>query len=36
VSQYNVSTDQFITRLDVLYGWQWVRPEWACIVADAV
>ncbi len=36
VSQYNVSTDQFITRLDVLYGWQWVRPEWACIVADAI
>jgi len=36
VSQYNISTDQFITRLDVLYGWQWVRPEWACIVADAL
>jgi hypothetical protein len=36
VSQYNVSTDQFITRLDVLYGWQWVRPEWACVVADVV
>jgi hypothetical protein len=36
VSQYNVSSDQFITRLDVLYGWQWVRPEWACIVADQV
>lgn len=34
VSQYNVSTDQFITRLDILYGWQWVRPEWACVVAD--
>lgn len=34
VSQYNVSTDQFVTRLDVLYGWQWVRPEWACVVAD--
>ena len=36
VSQYNVSTDQFITRLDVLYGWTWVRPEWAVIVADQV
>lgn len=36
VSQYNVSTDQFITRLDILYGWQWVRPEWACVVADKV
>ena len=36
VSQYNVSTDQFITRLDVLYGWTWVRPEWACVVADLI
>lgn len=34
VSAYNVSTDQFITRLDVLYGYLWVRPEWACVVPD--
>lgn len=36
VSQYNISTDQFITRLDVLYGYLWVRPEWACIVPDII
>jgi hypothetical protein len=36
VTAYNVGTDQFITRLDILYGYLWVRPEWACIVADAV
>jgi hypothetical protein len=34
VTAYNVSTDQFITRLDVLYGYLWVRPEWACVVPD--
>ena len=36
VTAYNVTTDQFITRLDVLYGYLWVRPEWAVAVADAV
>jgi hypothetical protein len=36
ISAYNVMTDQFVTRLDVLYGWLWVRPEWAVIVADNV
>lgn len=36
VSAYNIQTDQFITRLDVLYGYLWVRPEWAVIIADAV
>jgi hypothetical protein len=34
VSAYSIGTDQFITRLDVLYGHLWVRPEWACVVAD--
>lgn len=36
VTAYNVSTDQFITRLDILYGYLWVRPEWACVVMDAI
>lgn len=36
VTAYNVSTDQFITRLDILYGYLWVRPEWAVIVSDVV
>jgi hypothetical protein len=36
VTDYFIGTDQLITRLDVLYGYLWVRPEWACIVADAL
>ena len=36
VTAYNVSTDQFITRLDVLFGFLFVRPEWACVVADQI
>lgn len=36
VTAYNVSTDQFITRLDILYGYLWVKPEWAVVVADAL
>ncbi len=35
VTAYNISTDQMVTRLDLLYGWAAVRPDWACIVADA-
>lgn len=36
VSQYNVQTDQTITRLDVLYGYLYVRPEWCVVVSDKV
>jgi hypothetical protein len=36
VSQYNIMTDQFITRLDILYGYLWVRPEWAVAVGDQI
>jgi hypothetical protein len=36
VTQYIIGTDQAATRLDILYGSLWVRPEWACVVADAV
>lgn len=36
VSQYAIGTDQAITRLDVLFGSKWVRPEWAVVVADKV
>jgi hypothetical protein len=28
--QWDVSTDKFKTRVDVLYGWKELRPEWAC------
>jgi len=36
ISAYDISNDRFITRLDVLYGYQWVRPEWAVRVPDAL
>lgn len=36
ISDYDVKSDQFITRLDVLYGYLWVRPEWSCVVADTI
>lgn len=36
VSDYIIGTDQLVTRLDVLYGYLWIRPEWASIVADAI
>lgn len=34
VSDYNVYTDKFITRCDVLYGFAAQRPEWACRVVQ--
>lgn len=34
VTAYNINTDQMITRLDVLYGYALIRPEWAAIVGD--
>lgn len=30
VRQYNISTDQFPCRLDILYGWAALYPELAC------
>lgn len=36
VRQYSIGTDQEITRVDVLYGYTYVRPEWGCITADNV
>lgn len=30
VSDYNVLTDIFVTRCDIMYGWAAPRPEWAC------
>jgi hypothetical protein len=36
VTQYVIGTDQTGTRLDVLWGALWIRPEWAVVVADAV
>lgn len=36
ITAYVTQTDQMVTRLDVLYGYLWIRPEWACVVADIV
>lgn len=36
VTAYDIKSDQMITRLDVLYGYLYIRPEWACVVADAI
>lgn len=34
VRAYNISTDQFPCRLDILYGWSPLRPELACRVVS--
>ena len=36
ISAYDIMTDQFITRLDVLWGSLIVRPEWMVAVPDVV
>lgn len=32
VRQYDINNDSFPCRIDVLYGWKVLRPEWACRV----
>jgi len=36
ITAYQIGTDQEFTRLDVLFGWLYVRPEWAVVVANKV
>ena len=36
ITAYVVGTDQLATRLDVIYGYKFVRPEWACVLADKI
>lgn len=36
ITDYTVGTDQLITRLDVLYGYLYVRPEWVVAIADSI
>ena len=36
ITDFVTLSDQRITRLDILYGYALIRPEWACIVADAL
>lgn len=30
VRQYDITTDKFKCRMDAMYGWAALRPEWAC------
>lgn len=36
ITDYVIGTDQLVTRLDVLYGYLSVRPEWGVLIADSV
>lgn len=36
IRDYITTTDQWLTRTDVLYGYASPRSEWACIVADSI
>lgn len=36
LTDYLPLTDQLATRLDVLFGFKYVRPEWLCIICDRV
>jgi hypothetical protein len=34
IRQYSISTDTWPCRLDILYGWAGLYPEWACRIAS--
>lgn len=36
LTDYLPQTDQLATRLDVLFGFKYIRPEWLCVVADKI
>lgn len=36
ITAYDVMGDNLITRMDILYGYAAIRPEWACVVADVL
>lgn len=36
ITDYLPNTDQLATRVDVLFGKKFIRPEWMCVVADKV
>lgn len=36
LTDYMIGTDQEPTRVDVLFGFLYVRPEWGCIICDGV
>ncbi len=36
LTDYLPNSDQLATRVDVLFGKKYIRPEWCCIVANAI
>ena len=36
VTDYIIATDQMVTRLDVIYGYVYIRPEWGCVIPDVI
>jgi hypothetical protein len=36
ITAYDVMSDNLVTRMDILYGFAAIRPEWAVIVPDIV
>jgi len=36
LTDYLPGSDQLATRVDVLFGYKYIRPEWLCVVADAI
>jgi hypothetical protein len=36
LTDYLPGSDQLATRVDVLFGFTYIRPEWCCVVADKV
>lgn len=36
ITDYLPLTDELATRVDVLFGFKYIRPEWLCVVADRV
>lgn len=36
LTDYLPNSDQLATRVDVLFGYKYIRPEWLCIIGDKV
>lgn len=36
LTDYLPFSDQLATRVDVLFGFRYIRPEWLCVVADRI
>lgn len=36
ITDYLPLSDQLATRVDVLFGYKYIRPEWLCVVADKI